>query len=188
MNNSLDHYIGYFENVISEEFCKKIISEYSDREWQSHIWQNMSLPTMQYDTAEPEVFYLKNENNKEIKNTLGMFSMMAIDRYQNDKQIPVGLSKVHEYRINRYNKNCFMRNHIDHIYDLFDGENRGIPVLSIIINLNNEYQGGEIVFFDKLKFSLKTGDILVFPSNFLFPHSVQPITDGVRYSAVSWAY
>jgi predicted 2-oxoglutarate/Fe(II)-dependent dioxygenase YbiX len=81
-----------------------------------------------------------------------------------------------------------MRNHIDHIYDLFDGENRGIPVLSIIINLNEEYQGGEVVFFDKLKFSLKTGDILVFPSNFLFPHSVQPITDGVRYSAVSWAY
>jgi len=188
MNNYLDHYIGHFENVVSRDFCDRIISEYASQEWHTHNWQNISLPPMQFEDNEPDVLYLKHENNKEIRNTLSMFSMLAIDRYQNDKQIPVGLSKVHDYRLNRYRKNCFMRTHIDHIYDLFDGPNRGIPVLSIIINLNEDYAGGELVFFDKLKFSLKVGDILVFPSNFLFPHSVEPIITGVRYSAVSWAY
>ena len=29
--------------------------------------------------------------------------------------------------------------------------------------------------------------LIVWPSNFLFPHSVQPVSSGERYSIVSWA-
>jgi len=32
----------------------------------------------------------------------------------------------------------------------------------------------------------KTGTIIFFPSTFLFPHAIEPITKGVRYSIVSW--
>ena len=32
------------------------------------------------------------------------------------------------------------------------------------------------------------GDLLIFPSNFLYPHRVDPVTKGVRYSYVSWAW
>ena len=63
--------------------------------------------------------------------------------------------------------------------------------LSIIINLNDEYEGGDLVFTDQKeneikRFKLEKGSIVFFPSNFMYPHSIQPITKGTRYSIVSW--
>tara|TARA_R100000664_G_scaffold17543_1_gene26485 strand:+ start:228 stop:773 length:546 start_codon:yes stop_codon:yes gene_type:complete len=63
--------------------------------------------------------------------------------------------------------------------------------LSIIINLNDNYEGGDLIFTDQKekeikRFKLDKGSILFFPSNFMYPHSIQPITKGVRYSIVAW--
>jgi predicted 2-oxoglutarate/Fe(II)-dependent dioxygenase YbiX len=55
--------------------------------------------------------------------------------------------------------------------------------------LNNDYEGGELCFKleDKeLKITNKPGHLIVWPSSFMFPHKVQPIKKGVRYSIVSW--
>ena len=41
---------------------------------------------------------------------------------------------------------------------------------------------------EKKKIRLKTGDILLFPSNFMYPHEVKEVTKGVRYSFVRWAF
>ena len=30
--------------------------------------------------------------------------------------------------------------------------------------------------------------LIIWPSNFLFPHSVLPVTKGLRYSVVAWAF
>ena len=38
------------------------------------------------------------------------------------------------------------------------------------------------------KIDTKKGDLLIFPSNFLYPHKITPITKGVRYSYVSWVW
>ena len=35
---------------------------------------------------------------------------------------------------------------------------------------------------------LKTGDILLFPSGIVYPHKVNEIKKGTRYSFVSWAF
>ena len=63
--------------------------------------------------------------------------------------------------------------------------------LSIIMNLNDEYEGGDLIFTDQKDFEVKrlklgTGSIVFFPSNFMYPHSIQPITKGTRYSIVAW--
>ena len=63
--------------------------------------------------------------------------------------------------------------------------------LSIIINLNDEYKGGDLIFTDQKekeikRFKLSAGSIVFFPSNFMYPHSIQPITKGTRYSIVAW--
>jgi predicted 2-oxoglutarate/Fe(II)-dependent dioxygenase YbiX len=59
------------------------------------------------------------------------------------------------------------------------------------MNLNDEYTGGELIFSDQKnkeikKFKLQEGSIVFFPSNFLYPHGIQPITKGKRYSIVAW--
>ena len=42
--------------------------------------------------------------------------------------------------------------------------------------------------FEDKEIKLKTGDILIFPSNFMYPHRVEPVKKGTRFSFVSWVY
>ena len=63
--------------------------------------------------------------------------------------------------------------------------------LSIIMNLNDEYKGGDLVFTDQKnnvvkRLKLGKGSIVFFPSNFMYPHGITPITEGTRYSIVAW--
>ena len=91
-------------------------------------------------------------------------------------------------RFNRYKETRKMANHCDHIHSLFDGTHKGIPIISVIGVLNDNYKGGEFIMFDNMKIELKQGDVMLFPSNFLYPHRVEPVTEGTRYSFVSWAW
>ena len=63
-----------------------------------------------------------------------------------------------------------------------------IPILSIVGVLNDNYQGGEFIMFDDYEIKFKPGDIIIFPSVFLYPHLVKPVTKGTRYSLVSWTW
>ena len=58
---------------------------------------------------------------------------------------------------------------------------------TIVANLNDNYEGAEFYCRGK-KIPLKTGDILLFPSTFMYPHEVKEATKGTRYSFVSWAF
>ena len=63
--------------------------------------------------------------------------------------------------------------------------------LSVIINLNDDYEGGDLIFMgqknEEIK-RLKLGkrSVVFFPSNFMYPHRIEPITKGTRYSIVAW--
>jgi len=71
-----------------------------------------------------------------------------------------------------------MRKHYDHIHSIFDGKHKGVPILSLVGVLNEDYEGGEFIFNNTHEVKLKTGDILMFPSNFMFAHEVKEITKG----------
>lgn len=90
-------------------------------------------------------------------------------------------------RLNRYNTGTMMRIHSDHIHSLFDGHFKGLPAVSLVANLNDDYEGGEFVICGET-LPLKAGDVVVFPSCFLYPHEVKEVTAGTRYSFVSWAW
>ena len=91
-------------------------------------------------------------------------------------------------RFNRYEKNKKIAEHCDHIHTMFDGKIKGIPTLSVLGILNDNYKGGEFIMFQNKVIKLKQGDLLIFPSNFLFPHKVEPVSEGIRYSYISWVY
>ncbi len=59
--------------------------------------------------------------------------------------------------------------------------------LSISIILNDDYVGGEFMFFNKeLIIKPTVGDVIIFPSNFMFPHGVMPVKFGTRFAVVTW--
>ena len=60
--------------------------------------------------------------------------------------------------------------------------------ISIILYLNDDFGGGELVFpHQHITIKPQAGMLVVFPSNHYFAHSVTPVTKGTRYSIVSWA-
>ena len=59
--------------------------------------------------------------------------------------------------------------------------------ITIIFNLNDEYEGGSLSLHKEYETTeMGQGDIIIFPSNFMYPHRINPVTSGVRYSIVTW--
>ena len=84
------------------------------------------------------------------------------------------------YNLLRYTKGQFYIQHVDNCKE-YPRE------LSCSIILNDDYEGGEFSFFNNTeKYKLTKGSVIVFPSNFLFPHQILPVTEGVRYSIITW--
>ena len=51
--------------------------------------------------------------------------------------------------------------------------------------LNDNYEGGEIIIADTI-YKPKKNSAIIFPSNFMFPHSVNQVIEGTRYSIITW--
>lgn len=180
------------KNIISTTLCKEIIELTTYDNWQKHQWYMVNdNHSISYDDKELDVLFV------DPVITAKLFELV-VESFAQYFQTCIQLSTQMNYdktinnccgiRLNRYQVGNTMRTHIDHIHSLFDGQQKGIPVLSMIGILNNEYEGGDLIFFDNHKISTSVGDVIIFPSNFLYPHTVQEITKGTRYSFVSWAW
>jgi hypothetical protein len=60
-----------------------------------------------------------------------------------------------------------------------------VTTVSAVAYLNDDYVGGELIFprFN-LKIKPELGDLVVFPSTFIYEHSSEPIISGTKYSVV----
>jgi len=60
-----------------------------------------------------------------------------------------------------------------------------VTTVSIVVYLNDNYEGGEIYF---PRFNLthkpKAGDVIVFPSTYIYEHASQDMVSGTKYSVV----
>ena len=93
-----------------------------------------------------------------------------------------------EIRFNKYNLGTTMKSLIDHIRGLFQeapDRQKGIPILSIVGLLNDDFIGGEFILCGN-EIKLKKNSLLIWPANFMYPHEVAPIKEGTRYSFVAW--
>lgn len=84
------------------------------------------------------------------------------------------------YSILKYGKGQKFVNHID---DHQDFHRR----LSLVYYVNDDYKGGEIVFprFN-ITYKPNANELLLFPSTYVYNHSVLPVEEGTRYAVVSW--
>ena len=88
------------------------------------------------------------------------------------------------FRVNRYDVGGFMSEHVDNIHHSHKQE-YGFPQGSLLYFLNDNYEGGEIVIADTM-YKPKKNSAILFPSCFMFPHYVNKITKGTRYSIITW--
>ena len=61
-----------------------------------------------------------------------------------------------------------------------------VCTISVCVYLNDDYEGGEIWFprMDGLSIKPKAGDIVVFPSTYIYEHASQDMISGVKYAVV----
>ena len=97
----------------------------------------------------------------------------------------IGCDGLIDLQCLKYEEGGFYRAHSDNLC--------AIPrTLSIIYFLNDDYEGGELNFHCPITGEIyktvkpKPGRAIVWPSNFLYPHSVTPVSKSKRYTLVSW--
>ena len=189
-NTQIRDLIHVERGVIPENLCDYILKDIETREWKPHTWYNAQSDTYgSEETMELDVQSITQELQELLTPIMiqagGAYNMRYA--YDNEKTGQV-MNKFSPIRFNRYSGGQIMRQHVDHIHSLFDGKEKGIPVLSFILNLNDDYDGADLYFWKDHVVKLGKGDIIMFPSLFLFPHGVTEATKGTRYSAVSWAW
>jgi hypothetical protein len=92
----------------------------------------------------------------------------------------VDVYKHEIYSILKYGIGQKFDNHIDN--------HRNYPrTISLVYYMNDGYTGGEISFprFG-IKYKPKANELLIFPSNYIYNHSVAEVTEGYRYAVVTW--
>jgi len=180
--NKIEDAIMVYNSYLNKDFCQKVC-EYIDK---------MCVDPLTTHSGDKEY-------RKVLGHSLGKEKIS--DKIYFKRIYDIALRFLYNYKINFPQANCVKVDQVDLLKYNEGGkynyhcDNHGTTsprTLSMIINLNDEYEGGDLVFGNQRlnneikRVSLKTGSILCFPSNFLFPHKIEPVTKGVRYSIVLW--
>ena len=194
MNNprtQLKDLIHVEKGIIPANLCDHIIQDIETRPWRPHTWYNNSNDS--YGSEETKELDVQSAT-PELQQLLTPIIIQAGAAYnqkfawmKSQRTLQI-MNKFTAVRFNRYQPGQIMRQHIDHIHSIFDGKEKGIPVLSFILNFNDDYEGADLFFWDNTTFKLGKGDIIMWPSNFLYPHGVTEAISGKRYSGVTWAW
>lgn len=182
--NQIKNYILVAPDIVPFELCDAVLAEYKD----CNDWINAAV---------------ENGENLNIRNcqTIGVSFSDIIEKNKNVRQkLDQELFNCAAKAIKEYKKqfvNCTIEQ--DSGYDLLKYETGEFYIqhtdsfkarpraVSCSFALNDDYEGGEFAFFDReLTYKLKKGSCIMFPSNFMYPHEVMPVTSGTRYSIVTW--
>jgi len=179
-------FVGHYKNIVSQELCNAIIEEdfnysestYSTHEGQSPDWKkNKRVKMDEIWIRKDHVFY--EALNHAVSDVAERYS----EEVKKNKRDFV-VQKTTDFRLNKYEKGGYMSLHSDNIHHSH-GQQYGFPQATVLLFLNDNFKGGEFVV-SELQLNIKKGDAIIFPSNFMFPHEVKKVTQGTRWSIVSW--
>ena len=198
----LDLGMVYYKNIIKEpklliEKIENLDSKYliekpndmqtSVRPWVPWVNDNGSNEIFNYQKFIPQVQHIMpNDIYRDEQLFISSELFGALDRtleHYSTKIYPFAKknikSREHTMHLLRYDKTGHLPAHQD--------QGVSTRVLSVLLYLNDDYEGGEIEFQNSnIKIKPEAGSILFFPSNFLYVHEVYPVTKGPRYALPNW--
>jgi predicted 2-oxoglutarate/Fe(II)-dependent dioxygenase YbiX len=176
--------IHYYENVIADPDYLINLIEISD----ASLTENTSIPKWKEWAASGETEYVfgyqKRFNNsvdsdshpdiRRINNILKNAILESSNSYGEIHGIDIG--SLMPLSISKYSTGKSMGPHVD---DYSNGDN---PNISVVLYLNDDYEGGEIYFKEQdVKIKPKAGSIVIFPSVEPYYHESLPVTSGIKY-------
>lgn len=182
--NNLKDYIVTFDGAITDGLCNAIFDEYKNcDDWIKAITASGK------DNAERQCktiglsFDSIIQKNLQVRKNLDVYlftSVSNVIKQYNEKFGGCTIQEDSGYELLKYEVGDFYKTHTDSFKDR-------PRAVSCSFMLNDDYEGGEFAFFNReLVYKLKKGSCIMFPSNFMYPHEVMPVTSGTRYSIVTW--
>jgi len=117
-------------------------------------------------------------------NLISKLIFTSIKNFENKFYTKFSASQINEISILKYGAGDFYKTHTDY--------NINFPrLLSVIIFLNNDFKGGYLKFYKpngEVYYEVQPfpGSIVLWPSNFLYPHAADTVLEGTRFCIVSW--
>ena len=183
----LDDFILHIKNFIDPEFCDAVLDEYVE----TNLW-DVTLTGSGHDPYARKCQFIcisdhsvKEECNTEVRNELDqyLFERVAelIEKYREiHSEFDIEIEEDTGYELLKYEVGDFFVQHTDSFKE-------NPRALTVIFALNDAYKGGELAFFNREKiYRLDVGDVIIFPSNFMYPHEIIPVTEGTRFSIITW--
>ena len=190
---SLNHYIKVYDNAIPEGTSKKFLKICQNHQdfMDACIFNKNKKQAVIKEIRETLTWPLHNSEEEQSRTNVHWcnlwihFFNIFIKRYCEDTEIQTGPLVLNDIQVLKYNKSGHYKFHVDHA-------NTVPRTLSCIYLVNDDYEGGELVFAlpnqqETYEVEKKANRMVIWPSNFLYPHMVKPVTKGIRYSIVSWA-
>tara|TARA_R110000751_G_scaffold221575_1_gene323993 strand:- start:902 stop:1483 length:582 start_codon:yes stop_codon:yes gene_type:complete len=190
INENLHNYIVTFDNVMPDKILKnfKRICKESEKFEAATIIGN-ETSSIDEEIRKTSTWSLSNINTVSLTEVHWVnFLMNTFNILIRDYQTVIKSNEqfeINNIQILKYNTGGHYKFHTDY--------HRTIPrVFSCIFLVNDDYEGGELIFkypnSDKTtKIDRRENRMIIWPSTFLYPHSVMPVISGERYSVVAWA-
>lgn len=174
----LDDYILVLENAMPDSLANSCI-ELAE---QARVWKAGGVED-QAHTARRRVHTANLKTiSMELDNTMYPYVNNVLREYiaRVPTAIKCGVAYDTQYEILKYQTGDEYKEHVD-------ASSTYSRILSCSFSLNDGYSGGEWSFFDgSYVVNVPKNAAIIFPSGFLFPHAITPITEGTRYSLITW--
>ena len=164
--------IKVYKNVIPKSLCNDFINRSVNFEWKGNYRQPNEKFAISSSFLDESTY---SEYLPIIKN--------SVAAYNNDVAQPFyfGIKEIIKPEMHKFTVGTKMLLHHDHGI-------KGAPTLTTLGLLNDDFEGGEFLFWNDEVVKIEAGDMLLFPALFAYLHQVTPITKGTRYSIISWVF
>ena len=176
----VNNYIEYYPHIMDADLCKKIINtdfDYKKSTYSTHIGESSETK----ERVKMDEFWIRKDND--FYDPVKECFEKVIEKYKK-RFSDFSIQHTTDFRINCYSEGDFMSRHVDNIHHSH-GQEWGYPQVSALLFLNDDYSGGEFQVSNSY-FETSEGAAIIFPSNFMFPHKVDTVTSGTRWSIVTW--
>lgn len=172
--------INLYSNVLKDvdSLKNKLFDNFNQKQWHHDTWPDFRNPGNLSRSYYEYVLYNQDKFGKEILEDIEPLNEILKD-YCLEYDV-----ELWDYERNRamiYDPGCFFDAHKDDTLKVYRR-------VSTVFYINDDYEGGEISFpFLNITIKPKANQLLIFPSAYLFVHSISEVKKSRRLAIVGFA-